>query len=95
MPYPNEHSCTIRNSKDFEKKSFKRIVKKKLAIIIARLKGKKTTTTQAYRYPIKDWTKKEAQEHCKEHKGEFHPAKKEVQHFTEQGILEFFRKEGR
>lgn len=88
MPYPNEHSCRIRDPKDFQPDSFRRIVQDSLAIIIGRLKGKKTTTTQAYRYPIKDWTEKRAKEHCKEHKGEFHPAAKEekVQH----SILKFF-----
>lgn len=89
MPYPNEHSCRIRNPGDFQKGSFRRMVKEKLAIIIGRLKGKKTTTTQAYRYPIKDWTKKEAREHCKEHKGEFHAAAKKAEHF----ILGFFNGE--
>lgn len=73
-PYPNEHSCRIRSPSDFQKKSFRRIVRGKLHIIIGRLKGKTTTTTQAYRYPTKNWSKKEAQNHCKKHKGKFHPA---------------------
>jgi len=79
MPYPNEHSCRIKNPDDFEKKSFRRIVHDKLAIIIGRLKGKTTTTTQAYRYPIKNWTVSEARAHCKENKGRFEPASGKTQ----------------
>jgi len=77
MPYPNEHSCRIRNPDDFQKDSFRRIIQGKLAIIIGRLKGKTTTTAQAYRYPTKDWAEKDAKEHCEEHGGTFHPASKE------------------
>lgn len=91
MPYPNEHSCRIKSPGAFQKDDFKRIIRDHLVIIIGRLKGQKTTTTQAYRYPIKDWTKKEAREHCKEAKGEFHPATKETQH----SMLRFFGKNGR
>lgn len=93
MPYPNEHSCRVRDPGNFKKDSFRRIVRDHLVIIIGRLKGKTTTTTQAYRYPKKNWTEKEAKEHCKEHKGKFEPASKEAQHFKDRGILRFFRKE--
>ena len=51
--------------------------KGKLSIIIGRLIGKKTTTTQAYRYPTKSWTEAEAKKHCKENKGTFHTAAKQ------------------
>jgi len=74
-PYQNEHSCRIREPSEFEPKSFRRIKKGKLHIIIGRLKGKTTTTTQAYRYPKKDWKKDEARRHCKQHGGRFEPAK--------------------
>ena len=47
-----------------------------LSIIIGKLKGKTTTTTQAYRYPTKSWTEERAKKHCKKNGGEFHPAKK-------------------
>ena len=60
--------------------SFRRIRQKadgkRLDIIIGRLKGKTTTTTQAFRYPKDDWSASAARFHCKEHDGIlFEPAK--------------------
>jgi hypothetical protein len=88
MPYPNEHACRIRDPDEFQKDSFRRITKgsetgkgprdgKQLHIIIGRPKGKTTTTTQAYRYPVDDWTESQAREHCKEQSGTFEPASKD------------------
>jgi len=77
MPYPNEHSCRLRDPGDFQQDSFRRMKRGKLSIIIGRLKGKKTTTKQAYRYSTKSWTEAEAKKHCKENKGTFHVAMKE------------------
>jgi len=74
-PYPNEHACRIRPPSAFQKKSFGRIKNGRLHIIIGKLKGKNTTTTQAYRYPKVSWKVKEARSHCKRHKGRFEPAK--------------------
>jgi hypothetical protein len=76
MPYENEHSCRIKSPGLFEQNSFRRIVEGKLAIIIGKLKGESKTTTQAYRYPIEDWTEERASKHCQKNGGEFHPAKK-------------------
>jgi len=73
-PYPNEHSCRIREPGLFEENSFRRIQQGKLSIIIGKLKGASTTTTQAFRYPIKDWEVDEARKHCEEHKGRFEKA---------------------
>ena len=67
MPYPNEHACRIRQPSAFEKGSFRRIKRNSISIIIGKLKGKKTTTTQAFRYP-KD------KKHCKDNKGMFEAA---------------------
>jgi hypothetical protein len=75
-PYPGESSCRIRDPKLFQKKSFRRIKNGRLYIIIGKLKGKKTTTTQAYRYPISSWKVSEARKHCKSKGGRFHPPKK-------------------
>ena len=75
MPYPNESSCRLRSPNDFEKNSFRRIAQGRLSIIIGRLKGQKTTTTQAFRYPKSRWDKDAARKHCEEHKGQFHEAK--------------------
>ena len=76
MPYPNEHSCRIRQPGEFQSNSFRRIKQGKLSIIIGRLKGKTTTTTQAYRYPKSSWTPGEARAHCQKAGGSFEPAKK-------------------
>jgi len=72
MPYPLEYSCRILSPDKFQKNSFRRIARGKLSIIIGRLKGKKTTTTQAFRYPKNRWSKEQARKHCEEHKGTFH-----------------------
>ena len=73
MPYQNEHSCRLRDPGDFQAGSFRRIKRgrsgqkkpdgRPLAIIIGKLKGKTTTTTQAYRYPTADWTEAAARKH--------------------------------
>ena len=76
MPFPNEHSCRIREPSQFQKESFRRMTQKKLDIIIGRLKGKTSTTTQAFRYPIDRWTVTEARMHCKENEGRFEAAEK-------------------
>lgn len=79
MPFPNEHACRIRQPGDFQKESFRRITRpadgKDLDIIIGRLKGKTTTTTQAFRYPKGQWEVSQARKHCTDHKGiMFEPA---------------------
>ena len=73
-PFPNEHACRVRTPGDFQPKSFRRIVQGKLSIIIGRLKGKTTTTAQAYRYPTKSWTAARARAHCKKAGGSFEAA---------------------
>lgn len=85
-PYPNEHACRIRDPGDFKAGSFRRITRgaetgagardgKQLSIIIGRLKGKTTTTAQAYRYDKDDWTVAQARSHCAENDGSFEAAK--------------------
>jgi len=74
MPYSNEHSCRIREPGEFEDKSFRRIKQGKLSIIIGKLKGKSSTTTQAFRYPKDDWTEASARAHCKAQEGRFEAA---------------------
>jgi len=77
MPYPNEHSCRIKQPDLFQENSFKRIKSGKLSIIIGKLKGETTTTTQAFRYPVGTWTELQARTHCRENKGTFEAASKE------------------
>ena len=74
MPYPNESSCRIREPGSFEANSFRRMKSGKLSIIIGKLKGKSSTTTQAYRYPTNDWSVEEARNHCKQAGGRFEAA---------------------
>ena len=87
MPYPNEHSCRIRDPADFDPKSFRRITNKDLAIIIGKVKGETETTTQAFRYPIADWTEARAKKHCEDNNGEFHPATKEEIDYVDEDKL--------
>jgi ATP-dependent protease ClpP protease subunit len=69
-PYPNEHAARIRDPEEFQEDSFRR---KKLegaegvSIIIGKLKGEDTTTTQAYRFSIENWTADEAKKWLKDH----------------------------
>ena len=71
MPYPNESSCRIREPGSFEANSFRRMKNGKLSIIIGKLKGKSSTTTQAYRYPTSEWSLQEARSHCEKAGGRF------------------------
>lgn len=81
-PYPHEHSCRLRDPGDFETGSFRRIVSGGLAIILGKLKGQKTTTAQAHRYPTGKWTEAEARAECKKQGGSFEAASGKVQNFT-------------
>lgn len=83
MPYPSEHACRIKDPKDFEQDSFRRISQKtedgkRIDLIIGKLKGESDTTVQAFRYPKDEWTAEEARDHCKAHDGIlFEPAEGE------------------
>jgi len=86
IPYPQEHACRIREPGEFQKDSFRRISKKSdgktLNIIIGRLKGKTTTTTQSYRMSKDEWTESQARKFCTEHDGTFEAAKKSTKEHT-------------
>jgi len=73
-PYPNEHSCRIRQPGDFQAESFRRIKSGKVSLILARLKGEKTLTLQAVRYPTASWSAAAARSNCEGRKGSFEPA---------------------
>ena len=72
-PYPNEHSCRLREPDEFKPRSFVRIEResdgKKYDVIMGRLKGETTLTEQAYRYDKETWTVSEARKHCNDHDG--------------------------
>ena len=91
-PYPNEHACRKADPKQFSRftrGSRKASSGKAYHIIFGwkRKEGKETSTEQAYRYPVKNWTESEARKHCKDHKGiKFEPAKKSVNKSIEERI---------
>lgn len=72
MPYPNEHAARIRNPGEFTEGSFRRLeVADGIIIIVGRLKGETTTSTQTYRFNRKKFTAAEAKEWLKEHNIKF------------------------
>ena len=82
MPYPNEHSARVRDPGDFQPDSFRRkTIANGVDIILGRLKGESTMTTQAYRFNKTVFTAAEAKEWLKDHKVEyisFEPASKSL-----------------
>ena len=83
MPYKNKHSARIKEPGDFEKDSFRRKnIETGIDIIIGRLKGKTTTTTQAYRFKKDKYTPAQAKKWLKNHDVKyisFEPAEEEKQ----------------
>jgi len=81
-PYPGEHSCRIKNPGDFQSDSFRRKnIRKGIDIVIGRLTGQITMTTQAYRFKVDVFTEAEARKWCKDNKIHcilFEPAKKSL-----------------
>ena len=73
MPRLNFHSCRIRPSGAFER--IRTIKRGGLTILIGRLKGKKTTTTQSILYPKSSWSADRARKHCQKRGGRFEAAK--------------------
>lgn len=66
-PYPNEHAARIRSPEDFQEGSFgRKEIKSGIVIIIGRLKGEITTTTQAYRFAKDKFTPAEAKKWLKD-----------------------------
>ena len=69
MPYPSEHSARIKSPGLFETNSFRRKnIDSGIDIIIGRLKGQTTTTTQAYRFKKGSFTSGEAKKWLADHK---------------------------
>ncbi|MFW6173840.1 MAG: HK97 family phage prohead protease [Elusimicrobiota bacterium] len=77
-PYPNSHSCLIKDSEKFQGDSFRTKKRthngKEYSVIMGKLKGEDTMTEQSYRYDKKEWKNHEAKKHCEDHKGTFEPA---------------------
>jgi hypothetical protein len=74
-PYPNEHSCRLKDPGGFER--FARMKRKhdgkEYSVIIGFKKGG-GSEDQAYRYPKDTWPAEEARKHCKDHDGSFEAA---------------------
>jgi hypothetical protein len=83
MPFPNFHSARVKSPGSFTPGSFRTITlpkSKGIKAVIGRLKGKTTTTVQAYRFPITAYTVAQAKAWLKEHNVKpilFEPAKKD------------------
>ena len=81
-PYPDEHSCRLRDPDDFQDGTFRRMERehegKKYSIIMGKLKGEDTMTEQAYRYSKTVWTASQARKHCSAHDGTFEAASEET-----------------
>jgi len=72
MPYPNEHSARLRNPDDFIQDSFRRQnIEDNIDIIIGKLKGEDTMTTQSYRFKSDKFTVKQAKAWLKDHEIEY------------------------
>ena len=68
MPYPNEHAARIKDPSLFQKDSFRRKnIAPGINIIIGKLKGQDTTTTQAYRFNKNKFTAEQARKWLDEH----------------------------
>ena len=74
-PYPNEHACRLNEPDKYGEMrrvngAFESNGKKIDAIYGIIGKGNnKRTEIQAYRYPKTEWTRQQAQDHCKKHNG--------------------------
>ena len=67
-PYPNEHSCRVKEPSLFDPKSFRRKnIADGIDIILGKLKGKTTMTTQAYRFKKDKFTIAQAKKWLKDH----------------------------
>lgn len=68
MPYPNEHAARVRDPDAFQPNSMRsKSIEKGVRIIIGRLTGETTTTTQAYRFDKNEYTAAEAKKWLKDH----------------------------
>ena len=68
MPYPNEHSCRVRDPADFVKKSYRRKnIVKGVDIILGQVIGTKKYEVQAYRFDTEVFTASEAKAWLKKH----------------------------
>jgi hypothetical protein len=78
VPYPNEHSCRLRDPEtlDIVGSGERKHNGKTYRVIFGKPKGEKDagSVEQAYRYPVETWSETEARKHCQDHDGAFEPA---------------------
>lgn len=68
MPYPNEHAARIADPNKFEDNSFRRKnITSGIDIIIGKLRGESSMSTQAYRFDKTKFTADEAKKWLKDH----------------------------
>ena len=80
-PYPNEHSCRLRDPETLEivGSGERKHNGKTYRVVYGKPKGeeKAGSVEQAYRYPVETWSESEARKHCQAHGGNFEHATKE------------------
>lgn len=68
MPYPNEHAARVKDPGSFQEDSFRRKeITPGITLILGKLKGETTMTTQAYRFDKSKFTADEAKKWLKDH----------------------------
>jgi hypothetical protein len=74
-PYPNEHACQFHDSSGYDR--IARMTRKHKGKEYSVLIGYKGDTSEdiSYRYPKETWSEEEAKNHCKDHGGQFEPAR--------------------
>lgn len=76
MPYPNFHSCRIKEPDLFQSDSFRTLHTKTkgLTFISGKLKSTGKSEVQSFRYDKKEWDKDRAATHCDSQNGNFEEA---------------------
>jgi len=86
-PYPNFHSCRIREPNyDRYTSGYRNHNGKEYQIIFGWKSG--NPEEQAYRYPKDVWAAEEARKHCENHKGSFEPARDNKQANSIDSLME-------
>ena len=78
LPFPNEHSCRLRNPEGLEilGSDEREHDDKTCRVIFGKPKDGDGSVEQAYRYPKESWTEEAARNHCTDHDGSFEAAEK-------------------
>lgn len=78
MPFPNNHACRLIDPSQCQRDSFHSVERlhkdKRYTVRMAKKIGSNSIEEQSYLYPKDIWSKSDAREHCKNHKGSFEAA---------------------